>query len=224
MTRDPERPSAPRPISAADDAAAEDAIARAGTKPPSALSDVFPRISASEQVSPTRAWAVGGWFVAAAALLLWVAAPQVVRDDARSSASAPEMPRGLRERLLAGAADARRVPWTLPDGATARDASGDLVWSDREQAGVVRVTGLAVNDPTRTQYQLWIFDSGRDGRYPVDGGVFDVTSQSIEQVVAVRPRLPITRARRFEITLEPAGGAVVSTREQVVLAAALSDR
>ena len=38
----------------------------------------------------------------------------------------------------------------------------------------MRFRGLAANNPTQIQYQLWMFDAERDERYPVDGGVFDV--------------------------------------------------
>ena len=59
-------------------------------------------------------------------------------------------------------------------------------------------------------------DAARDDRYPVDGGVFDVPAGRDEVLVAVEPRLPVSRAVGFTVTVERPGGAVVSTREKVV--------
>ena len=32
----------------------------------------------------------------------------------------------------------------------------------------------AGNDPSQSQYQLWIFGTAQHVKYPVDGGVFDI--------------------------------------------------
>lgn len=61
-------------------------------------------------------------------------------------------------------------------------------WSNARQSGYMRFTGLAANDPSESQYQLWIFDGERDDRYPIDGGVFDVPASG-EVVVPIAAKL-----------------------------------
>jgi anti-sigma-K factor RskA len=82
----------------------------------------------------------------------------------------------------------------------------------------MRFVGLRRNDAAREQYQLWIFDGRRDQRYPVDGGVFDADGRD-EIVVPIRARLPVGTPLAFAVTLERAGGVVVSDRERVVVIA-----
>jgi len=108
----------------------------------------------------------------------------------------------------------------MPDP-TARDARGDVVWSPGQQRGFMRFVGLAPNDPHQFQYQLWIFDKDRDEKYPVDGGVFDVSSTG-EVVVEISPKLHVTDATLFAVTIEQPGGVVVSKRERIVVTAARS--
>jgi anti-sigma-K factor RskA len=72
------------------------------------------------------------------------------------------------------------------------------------------------------QYQLWIFDAERNEAYPVDGGVFDVPAKSDgDVVIKIDPRIPVSRATAFAITVERPGGVVVSSRERLPLLAAL---
>jgi anti-sigma-K factor RskA len=92
-------------------------------------------------------------------------------------------------------------------------------WSRVAQRGEMRFTGLVPNDRAHWQYQLWIFDKTRDQRYPVDGGVFDIPMGGGEVVVPIRARVPVGDAVMFAVTVEPAGGVVVSTRERVALLA-----
>jgi hypothetical protein len=79
-----------------------------------------------------------------------------------------------RAELLAQAADARTLAWSATPDPAARGATGDVVWSESRQQGYLRTRGLAVNDPSRAQYRVWIFDARREQAHPVDGGVFDV--------------------------------------------------
>ena len=72
------------------------------------------------------------------------------------------------------------------------------------------------NDPAMRQYQLWIFDGGRDKRYPVDGGVFDIPANATEVVLPIRAALPVLSPKAFAVTIEKPGGVVVSGREHVV--------
>ena len=116
-------------------------------------------------------------------------------------------------------AGVRQVGWTATEDPFAAGASGDVVWDAASQTGFMRFVGLAANQPTQLQYQLWIFDRQRDERYPVDGGVFDIPAGAGEVIVPIRARVPVGEAALFAVTVEPAGGVVVSTRERIVLTA-----
>lgn len=113
--------------------------------------------------------------------------------------------------------DAIELPWTATEDPAADGATGSVLWSDDAQSGLMTFRGLAVNDPSEYQYQLWIFDAGRDDAYPVDGGVFDVTGDVVE--VSIDPKLGVSNAALFAVTVERPGGVVVSSRERIVLLA-----
>ncbi len=194
---------------------------------------------------PTTAW--GGWLAAAAALVLaitgWL---QVERMDSERAllaarqqsleAATMRLERDLAEKEAALAAQqetppaqllaelesspgTRVIPWSATEDPAAGGAQGAVVWNGAAQAGVMRFRGLQPNDPATTQYQLWIFDAERDDRFPVDGGVFDVPPGAAETLVPIRARLPVGEAVLFAITVEPAGGVVVSSRERIALVA-----
>ena len=158
-------------------------------------------------------WLAGaGWLAAAAALLLLIARP-----DPPLELPAPKA-EVLRSALLAEAGDVVQVAWTATDDPAAAGAGGDVVWSTARQEGYLRFRGLAVNDPTREQYQLWIFDTEQDERHPIDGGVFDVAPGG-ETVVAIDAKLRVVEPTLFAITVEKPGGVVVSSRERLPLLA-----
>jgi anti-sigma-K factor RskA len=75
-----------------------------------------------------------------------------------------------------------------------------------------------VNSPTKEQYQLWIFDKNQSDKTPVDGGVFDVTTEG-EVLVSIHPKLKVQEAFLFAVTIEKPGGVVVSSRERLPLLA-----
>lgn len=190
-----------------------------------------------QAVAPTavaRTFATwGGWLAAAAAVVIAVKSQQPpVRDAANSMAdstrvasaalTSPARLARYRDSLLLTDTAALRVTWKATADSASRGAGGDVVWSTSRQAGVMRITGLAANDRKRTQYQLWIFDKTRDQRYPVDGGVFDIEPGATESFVRIDPRVPVGHAVMFAITVEPAGGVVVSTRERIALLAEAS--
>lgn len=177
--------------------------------------------------------AAGGWLAAAACLLLVVTyawrerdarvgvgeTPSATTSVAVTPSAAPPKaeptPEQARAELLAKGAD--RSAWTATKDPASRGADGDVVWSAQEQRGYMRMHGLAKNDPTAYQYQLWIFDADRDDKFPVDGGVFDVKGDEV--VVPVTARLPVGKAVLFAVTIEKPGGVVVSKRERIVLTA-----
>ena len=154
--------------------------------------------------------ALAGW-TAAAALLA------VVLFSSEPSSTA-ETPTSERATLLAEAPDAVTVPWNAPQDS---GLAGDVVWSDTQNEGYMRIRGLDPNDPTESQYQLWIFRGTDPGvePHPVDGGVFDVDSSG-EVVIPIDAKLSVGRAGLFAVTIEEPGGVVVSEREEIVLVAA----
>jgi hypothetical protein len=82
--------------------------------------------------------------------------------------------------------------------------------------------GLAPNDPSREQYQLWIFDPSQSDKTPIDGGVFNIPATAAagaEIVVPIDPKLRPTGPVMFAITVEKPGGVVVSDRKRLVLIA-----
>ena len=113
--------------------------------------------------------------------------------------------------------------WTATQDAAAAGVKGDIVWDPRTQRGYMRFQGLAANDSKLHQYQLWIFDATRGDKFPVDGGVFDIPNDGEanrnEVIVPIHARLPVGEAAMFAVTLEKAGGVVVSEREHILVLA-----
>lgn len=156
-------------------------------------------------------WAAwSGWAVAAAALL-------VVWLQGTPDARAPAATAAERAAALADQPGTMQLAWSRTEDPLAAGVRGDVLWSGNAQEGYMRFQGLAANDPSKNQYQLWIFDAERNEAHPVDGGVFD--SDGGEVVVPIDPRVPVTDATVFAVTLERPGGVVVSTRERLVLVA-----
>jgi hypothetical protein len=91
---------------------------------------------------------------------------------------------------------------------------GDVVWSDAKQKGYMRLRGLPPNDPGTTSYQLWIFDKSQDAATPIDGGVFNMPASG-EVVIPIDAKLKASKPQMFAVTMEKAGGVVVSKREKI---------
>mgnify|MGYP002526087998 FL=1 len=98
-----------------------------------------------------------------------------------------------------------------------RSISGDIIWSDEGQKGFIKIAGLPMNDPRQNQYQVWILDP-LNHKQPVDGGVFDVTQVDGTMIIPINPKLPISKAVGFAITLEQPGGVVVSNQPLLLTA------
>lgn len=177
-----------------------------------------PRIEPAP-VRRSRSWS---WLAVAAALVVallgwWrlpAGTPAVGHFVAKRVLDAPHARTGLL-----GLQGTRRLDWKATADDDAKGATGDVVWHDGLQQGYMRIGGLRPNDPARSQYQLWIFDAARDDKYPVDGGVFDVTAEG-EVVIPIKARLHVGTPTLFAVTVEPPGGVVVSKRERIVLTAA----
>ena len=184
-----------------------------------------PTVSAGTTVRPimmagSRLLPWSGWLAAAAALVLWFAAPRgTPATSAAPVVAARNSVAVLRDSLLTTDSAMTRLDWTTTADSSAVGASGDVVWSGRAQRGVMRIAGLQPNDRRRWQYQLWIFDRTRDQKYPVDGGVFDIPAGQGEVLIPIDARVPVGDAVMFAVTVEPAGGVVVSTRDRIALLA-----
>ncbi len=158
-------------------------------------------------------WNRAGWLVAAAAMLLAVLGwwPQFTTRVPKPRTIAEE-----RASLLAKGNSA--IAWAKTPSPEAQSVQGDVVWSDAEQKGYMRFTGLPALDPNTSVYQLWIFDKEQDERYPIDGGVFTVNANG-EVIVPIDAKIAVRQATLFAITIEKPGGVVVSKRDRLVLTA-----
>ena len=162
--------------------------------------------------SSSRLALVGGWM--AAAILLIATITAYGRLASLESSFGVGSADARRSEMIATAADVEVLPWS------SEGVSGDVTWSDASNSGFMRIEGLALNDPSVSQYQLWIFrglDPAAEA-HPVSGGVFDVSLEG-EVVIPIDAQLKLGRAGLFAVTVEQPGGVVVSEREQIVLVA-----
>ena len=123
------------------------------------------------------------------------------------------------ESLIQGESDTQRLEFASASDPY-KGISGEVIWNDKKQEGYMSLENLAVNDPTKNQYQLWIVDPERD-ELPVDGGVFDITQKDGTQIIPIRNALAINKPVAFVITLEQPGG-VVKSKQEIVVALAKS--
>jgi anti-sigma-K factor RskA len=176
--------------------------------PTRSVADLGSRRAAAEPPRyPASSRGVLGWWAAAACLLLALFA--WFRPVAAPTAA------DLRARLL-DQPEVIKVPLGATQDPAAAGVHGDVVWDPRTQRGYVHFQGLPPNDPRAQQYQIWIFDGERDARYPIDGGLFNVGLRDEDVVVPIRVMIPVHVAKAFAVTIEKAGGVVVSTRDHVV--------
>lgn len=178
------------------------------------LSQLTTPVTASPATRPTSAaparrlpWLTVGGYAAAACLAILL----ILRPSPSSPSTPPP-----REALLTQNGTVR-IAWTPTNPEST--AQGDVVWSERHQAGYMRFANFTPNRPEVSQYQLWIFDEARPEATPVDGGVFDIPSTG-EVIIPIHPKLNITKATLFAVTEEPPGGVVVSDRSKLHLIAA----
>lgn len=123
------------------------------------------------------------------------------------------------ESLIQDESDTQRLEFASAS-VPYKGLSGEVIWNDEKQEGYMSLENLAVNDPTKNQYQLWIVDPDRD-ELPVDGGVFDITLKDGKSIIPIRNALQVTKPAAFVITLEQPGG-VVKSKQEVVVALAKS--
>ncbi len=159
---------------------------------------------------PLRWWQnpLPAWGAAFACLLL---ALSIMLAPARFERSSP----AELDAALAENADAVELNWQGMGDPDFDGVTGYVRWDNSTQQGVMRLTGLPVNNPTEQQYQLWIVDPLRDSN-PIDGGVFNITEG--ENLVAIDAKLEVIRPKAFALTLEQPGGVVVSAGPLLVIA------
>lgn len=154
---------------------------------------------------PVLAWSVA---VACLALALTIGTGPTMSDDPLRSLQ-------KLDAALASQAAATQLPWSGMGDPRFANVSGYVRWSDETQQGVMRLSGLPINDPDEAQYQLWIVDPSRDAN-PVDGGVFDIKDG--ENLIAINAKLAVNEPKAFALTLEKPGGVVVSAGPLLVIA------
>jgi anti-sigma-K factor RskA len=122
------------------------------------------------------------------------------------------------EQFLASDRNVIKAEVAKADPKSPVEITGDIVWSAEKQEGFMRLRGLPANDPTKSTYQLWIFDEAQDEKYPVDGGVFDVNMDG-EIIIPIDAKINIKNPKLFAVTKEKPGGVVVSDRKGIVAVA-----
>lgn len=172
-------------------------------------------------MAPTRwrALALTGWMAAAACLV--VAVGLALRGEWGTRPS-------HADRMAAAQArgDLVRASWGPFNALDTGEApeitgvTGEVAWSDSQQAGVMKFAGLPACKPDE-QYQLWIVDAERGISQRVSGAVFGCSGEGPIEV-PIEPQLPIKKAAAFAVTLERAGGVVVSDMKRRVVLAALA--
>lgn len=164
-------------------------------------------------------WAIAGAACIALALNVYTTRFQGTNEVAKGPTPTvtPEKP-DVRKQFeeMMGAPNIVKATWgALPTAADdLKGVSGEIVWSDEKQAGFMRFRGLPVNDKTKEQYQLWIFENAKLEEHPKDGGVFDVSVNG-EVIIPIDAKLVAKDPKVFAITVEKPGGVVVSDRKKI---------
>jgi anti-sigma-K factor RskA len=77
-----------------------------------------------------------------------------------------------------------------------------VVWDAEKQQGVIKLVNLPKPESGK-DYQLWVIDPKHP--QPVSGGVLSVQAEGPTRV-SFKPDQPVTKADKFAISVEPAGG------------------
>jgi hypothetical protein len=153
--------------------------------------------------------AAGGFAAAAAIVLVAITA---LRDQVQPVE--PTTPTAARAALVSRATDLVSLRWQgtdHPDIREARDkglVSGEVIWSDAESEGFVRVCHLGINDPATGSYRLWVWNADDPDGPPVACATFDVVQSADFTVVPMTPAATVDRPVRASVTLVPAGKSV----------------
>jgi anti-sigma-K factor RskA len=143
--------------------------------------------------------------------------PEIVRTPEPVKTPAPVLTAAQRrEQLIASAPDVIQTNWTAAKGD--KRILGDVVWSNAQQKGYVRLRGMPILDASKETYQLWIVDDERDEKTPVSAGLFSVSGTG-EIIIPLSAQLRIIKPKQFAISKEKAGGVVVSKPDRIVAVA-----
>lgn len=96
---------------------------------------------------------------------------------------------------------------------SAPDANAVVVWDEKKQRGILKVTELPRNEEDR-DYQIWMVDPNY--KNPVDAGVFHVSNGKSLRV-PFQPSSPVREAKAFAISLERKGGVTKAEGPIVLL-------
>ncbi|QKK09969.1 MAG: anti-sigma factor [Planctomycetota bacterium] len=185
-----------------------------GTTPVPAAAEAPLRIAGTPADAPAPrvsviAWS--GWIAAAACL---VVAGLTVLNSPR-----PLPPTEARSRFLQTASDVAVANWGDWDNPEQPGVTGTIEWSESAQKGYMTFEGLAVNNPTVEQYQLWIIDE-RGMEQRISGAIFDADSEG-RVVVEVDPAIEVHNAAMFAVTIEKPEGVWNSDMSRRVVIAEL---
>lgn len=183
--------------------------------------DRLDRASAASapRTSRWRALALTGWMAAAACLVVAVGL-------ALRSTGGPTSSHADRMAAAQAKGDLVRASWGPFNALDTGEApeitgvTGEVAWSDSMQTGVMRFSGLPACEAGE-QYQLWIIDAERGLAQRVSGAVFGCAGRGPLEV-PIEPQLPIKKAAAFAVTLERAGGVVVSDMKRRVVLASIA--
>lgn len=144
---------------------------------------------------------------------------QVTNNQTATQTPTPELNANQkREQFLASAGNVIKADVAKADPKSPVEITGDIVWSNEKQEGFMRLRGLPTNDPEKATYQLWIFDEEQDEKFPVDGGVFDISKDG-EVIIPIDAKINVKKPTLFAVTKEKPGGVVVSDRKGIVAVA-----
>lgn len=169
-----------------------------------------------------------GWAVAAAACIALAFNIYLTRgrditiagNPTPTPVVAPMTPEQKRDQFMGSAPDLAKAAIGAGTMKDIAGVSGDIVWSDDKQTGYIRVKGLPKNDVSKQTYQLWIFEENQGDKTPVDGGTFDINADG-EVIIPIDAKLNAKNPKMFAITMEKAGGVVVSDRGKIAALAKL---
>lgn len=169
-------------------------------------------------------WAVAGFACIALVVNIYFTRIQFTGDRTETDrpvvqTPAPELNESeKREQFLANENNLIRAEVANADPKADIEITGDIVWSSSSQKGYMRFRGLPANDPSKSTYQLWIFDEAQDEKYPIDGGVFDINENG-EIVIPIDAKINVKNPKLFAVTKEKPGGVVVSDRTGIIAVA-----
>ena len=191
--------------------------ARAST-PPAAI----PMPARQPMVVPARYTSTSSlswvpWLLAAACLAiagsLWVSRPLPSSVPGQGVASAARLSLDALKRDTRTA----QIPWQPGNDESVGKVTGEVVWNNELQQGYVRFKGLAANDPSKEQYQLWVVDKAQEK--PIDAGVFDISkamrTASGDILLPLAPHLRVNDPQLIAVTVERPGGVVVSDLKRI---------